>query len=158
MRKRAVKNPPNANRTVRQITTAALGRRYSMHFQKSSFMDFFSSIMQIRPLKSQAKPSAPAGCAGRVPVSFCRINERFYGLIIAHKNKFTSISYMPVCRFLLRFFGNMPKNKGNLCEINRNFCGFPFIEIYGNLTPAKKSAPVAQRRATEGKHPGRDGG
>ena len=61
MRKRAVKNPPNANRTVRQITAAALGRRYSMHFQKSSFMDFFSSIMQIRPLKSQAKPSAPSG-------------------------------------------------------------------------------------------------
>ena len=144
MRKRAVKNPPNANRTVRQITAAALGRRYSMHFQKSSFMAFLSSIMQIRPLKSQAVPSPPVGCAGRVPVSFCRINERFYGLIITYKNKFTSISYMSACRFLLQLFGNMPKNNGNLCEINRNFHGFPFIEIYGKLTPAKKSAPVAQ--------------
>ena len=97
MRKRAVKNPPNANRTVRQITTAALGRRYSMHFQKSSFMDFFSSIMQIRPLKSQAKPSAPAGCTGQVPVSFCRINESFYGLIITYKNKFTSNLFVDFC-------------------------------------------------------------
>ena len=61
MRKRAVKNPPNANRTVRQITATALGRRYSMHFQKSSFMAFLSSITQIRPLKSQAKPSASGG-------------------------------------------------------------------------------------------------
>ena len=144
MRKRAVKNPPNANRTVRQITTAALGRRYSMHFQKSSFMDFFSSITQIRPLKSQAVPPPPAGCARQVPVSFCRIIERFYGLIIAYKNKFTSISCIPACRFLLQLFGNIPKNKGNLCGINRNFCDSPFIEIYGNLTPAKKSAPVAQ--------------
>ena len=53
--------------------------------------------------------------------------------------------------FLLRFFGNIPKNKGNLCGINRNFCNSSFIEIYGNLTPAKKSAPVAQGGQLKGK-------
>lgn len=32
-----------------------------MHFQKFSFMAPLSSIMQIRPLKSQAKPSSRSG-------------------------------------------------------------------------------------------------
>jgi hypothetical protein len=50
---------------------------------------------------------------------------------------------MSVCRFFVAFFGNTPKNNGNLCEINRNFRSFPFIEIYEKLTPDKKSAPVA---------------
>ena len=45
----------------------------------------------------------------------------------------------------------MPKNKGNLCGINRDFHSFPFIEIYGNLTPAKKSTPVAQGGQRKGK-------